>query len=398
MLEYYEKLQNLSSPESHVTMGIVIYLKDLIDGDILEEVVNELQVRFPYFYVKKAYKNDELITVPNNLPMTIRNSWNPINFNSKDSNYHLATWKYENNRLAFEISHSLTDGVGILPYIKSVLYLYLSKKTGQTFDSTGFRLPGDNIPESEIGNPFKGLDIDSIKAPFYKKKPISNFFQFTKEKYDNKRVFYLKLPEEQVMQYCKNKYGSPNALFSVLLAKATRQYDPENVKTITIYVAINHKSILGNHDNYRPFVGNALLDFSKNRNLDDLTKACTIARGQLMLQTQEENSLWEIKQMKQMMPAPSPDIPQASIYVSYPNYRSFEPIDSYIDGIYTVSSLSKITSILCEINCINHNFCIAFMQPFSSTKYFECFLKELDMIGIQHDLVYDEPLRLCGLE
>ena len=165
MLEYYEQLFNLSSPESHITMGIVIYLKDLIDGKILEEAVNKLQVRFPYFYVKKSYKDNELITLPNDLPMTIRNSWNPINFNSKNSNYHLAAWKYENNRLAFEISHSLTDGMGVLPYIKSVLYLYLSKKTGQTFDSTGFRLPGDMIPESEIGNPFKNLDIDSIKAP-----------------------------------------------------------------------------------------------------------------------------------------------------------------------------------------------------------------------------------------
>ena len=398
MLEFYEQLQNLSSPKSHLSMGIVIYLKDLIDGDILEDAVNKLQVRFPYFYVKKAYENGELITIPNDLPMTIRNSWEPINFNSKNSNYHLAAWKYENNRLAFEISHSLTDGLGVLPYIKSVLYLYLSKKTGQTFDPTGFRLPGDIIPESEIGNPFKDFDIDRVNAPFYKKKAITDFFQFTNEECNSKRVFYLKLPEEQVMQYCKNKDGSPNVLFSVLLAKAARQYNPENEKTITVYVAINHKSVLGNHDNYRPFVGNALLDFSKNRNLDDLTKACTIARGQLMLQTQEENSLWEIKQMKLMAPTPSIDIPQASIYVSYPNCRSFGPIDSYIDGIYTISSLSKITNILCEINCINHNFCIAFMQDFSSTKYFECFLKELDMIGIKNELVYDEPLRVCGLE
>ena len=398
MLEFYEQLPNLSSPESHITMGIVIYLKDLIDGNILQEVVDKLQVRFPYFYVKKSYKNNELITVPNNLPMTIRNTWDPINFNSKDSNYHLAAWKYENKRLAFEISHSLTDGVGVLPYIKSVMYLYLSKATRQTFDSTGFRLPGEAIPDSEIGNPFKDFDIDSINAPFYKRKAITDFFQFDKEKDNKKRIFYLKLPEEQVIQYCKNKDGSPNALFSVMLAKAARQYDPANEKTITIYVAINHKAILGNYDNYRPFVGDGMLDFSKSRDLNDITKDCTIARGQLMLQTQEENSLWEIKQRKLMMPILPPNIPQATIYVSYPNCRSFGPLDPYIDGLYTISSLSRITSILCEINCINKNFFLAFMQPFFSSKYFECFLKELDLIGIQHELIYDEPLRACGIE
>ena len=398
MLEFYEKLSNLSSSESHITMGVVVYLKDLIDGTILQEVVNELRVRFPYFYVKKAYKEGEITTEPNDLPMTIRNSWEPINLSSEISNYQLAAWKYEGKRLAFEISHSLTDGMGVLPYIKSVLYLYLSKKAGETLDPTGFKLPGDIIPESEIGNPFKNYDIDKVMAPFYQKKPINDFFQFDNEVCDNKRIFYLKLSENQVMQYCKDKDGSPNALFSALLAKAARRYDPENCKTITIYVAINHKSVLGNHDNYRPFIGNGLLDFSRDRDLNDITKDCTIARGQLMLQTQEENSLWEIKQLKLMNKTISPNIPQASIYVSYPNVRNFGSIESYIEGLYTISSLSKITSILCEINCVNHNFFVAFMQPFFSARYYECFLKELDTLGIQYERIYDEPLKVCGIK
>jgi len=63
-------------------------------------------------------------------------------------------------------------------------------------------------------------------------------------------------------------------------------------------------------------VGSAFLDFPRNRDLDNVQKACTIARGQLMLQAQPENSLWEIRQMNQGVPAPSPDIPQATVCVS----------------------------------------------------------------------------------
>ena len=62
--------------------------------------------------------------------------------------------------------------------------------------------------------------------------------------------------------------------------------------------------ILGNHDNYRMFAGDVTLDFPKSRNLDDITRECTIARGQLMLQAQPENSMWKIKQLKQMLPPP----------------------------------------------------------------------------------------------
>lgn len=145
MSEYYEPYLNLSSPEHSNTMGVILYLQDPVDGEILRSAVEELRVRFPYFYVKAACRNSELITVPNPLPMTVRNTWDPINFNSEDSRYHLAGWKYDDRRLAFEIPHALTDGAGVLPYIKSAMYLYLSKASGQRFDPDGFRLPGQVI-------------------------------------------------------------------------------------------------------------------------------------------------------------------------------------------------------------------------------------------------------------
>jgi hypothetical protein len=199
------------------------------------------------------------------------------------------------------------------------------------------------------------------------------------------------------MQYCRNKDGSPNAFFSVMLAKAARRYSPDSEKPVTVSVCTDYKTILGNHDNYRMFVGDIKLDFPKNRDLSDITKACTIARGQMILQTQPENALFEIKQMKQMLPPPSPLIPQASICISYVTSTNFGPLDPYIEEIYIVTSLSKITDVLCEVTCINHNFFLAFMQPFSSDGYYDCFLKELDMVGIHYEDLYSEPLRMCNV-
>ena len=159
MREFYEPVLNLSDPEHHSNMGAFLTLKDPVDGEILRSAVEALRVRFPYFYVRATFRGKDEATVPNDLPMTVRNTWDPISFNTEAANFHLAAWKYEGRRLAFEISHSLTDGTGVLPYVQSVLYLYLSKATGSFFDPAGFRLPGQVIPESETGNPFRDLDV-----------------------------------------------------------------------------------------------------------------------------------------------------------------------------------------------------------------------------------------------
>ena len=109
MKEFYEPMLYLSTPDHPNTMGVLVKLKESVDGAILRGVVDELRVRFPHFYVKVAAEGNDLFPVPNPLPMTVRNTWNPINFNSEESNFHLAAWKYEGKRLALEISHSLTD-------------------------------------------------------------------------------------------------------------------------------------------------------------------------------------------------------------------------------------------------------------------------------------------------
>lgn len=396
MREFYEPVLNLSDPEQHNTMGAILSLKAPVDGEILRWAVEALRVRFPYFYVKAACRGGDPVPAPNDLPMTVRNTWNPITFNTEAANFHLAAWKYEGNRLAFEISHSLTDGAGVLPYVQSVLYLYLSKATGSSFDPAGFRLPGQPIPESETGNPFRALDVDGA-APLYQKKPIPDFFRLARGADRDKTVFCLKLHESQVMQYSRAFDGTPNVIVSVMMAKAARRFDPSCEKTFTAMVCVNHKALLGNHDNYRCFVGAALLDFPRDRDLNDVSKACTLARGQLMLQAQPENALWEIRQMKKGLSPLSGNIPQASICVSCLVGRSFGPLDPWIDEFYIMTSLSKSTDVLCEITCVGHSFFLALMQPFSSPDYLRCFLEELTSAGIQYELLRSEPLRLCNI-
>ena len=411
MKEFYEPMLYLSTPEHPNTMSVVAELKEPIDGNILNSVVEALRVRFPYFYVKAVARDNDVYPVPNPLPMTVRNSWEPINFNSQESNYHLAAWKYDGTRLAVEISHSLTDGAGILPYVKSALYLYLCRKTGLELDPAGIHLPGEEIPASETGNPFAGMDIDGAEEPMYTKKPIEDFYRVKREGDPQPQIHCIKMAESQLIRYCRDFDGSPNAMIAVLLARAARKYDPDSEKTVSVSVAIDHKAMLGARENYRMFANVIELDFPKSRSLDDLTQSCTAARGQMMLQAQPENSLWAMKNrkltyaklgqlpldMKLGAIAKSAGNARWTFSVSYVNSRSLGAIDPYLDAVYIIAE-PGVFDIGCEIFCNDHNFFLTIMQSFSADRFVELFLDELSSVGIDYDVLHKEPLRLCGIE
>ena len=410
MREYYEPMLYLSTPEHPNTMGVYAVLREPVDGGLLREAAEELRARFPYFYVKAVTEGGDLVLRENPLPMTVRGVWTPIDLNAEASNFHLAAWKHEGKRVAFEISHSLTDGAGVLPYFKSALYLYLSRKTGRRFDPAGFRLPGQEIPESETGNPFASLDIDAAEAPFYKKAPAEDFYRFGGEGGPEERLFCVRFSEEQLMRYCRDFDGSPNAFFAVMLARAVRRYDPESSRTVSVCVAIDYKAALGNHDNYRMFANTLELDFPKDRPLDDILKSCTIARGQLMLQAQPENVLFALKQRK-MLYAKLDQVPletklgamarsagakRWSLSVSYANSRTFGPLDLYIEELY-VLCVPGVTDVLCEITCIGGHFFLAVAQSFASEKFLEALLEELSLVGLDYEVMRKEPLGLCSI-
>jgi len=411
MKEFYEPMLYICTPEHPNTMGVFAVLKEPVDGEILRGVVDELRARFPYFYVTEERRGNDLFPVPNALPMTVRSTWAPIKLNSKEANYHLGAWKYEGKRLAFEVSHAITDGAGVLPYFKSAMFLYLSRKTGQHFDPAGFHLPGEEIPESETGNPFADLDIDGAEAPFYTKPPVTDFFRLNDGTAFEPRMTFIKLSEAQMMQYCRDFDGSPNAFLAVMFARAMRRYAPADERTISITIAVDHKAMLGKRDNYRMFANVVETEFPKSRPLDDLMKSCTVARGQVMLQAQPENSLWAMKQrkaqyakleqvpldMKLGLIAKSAGEPRWSMAISYANSRSFGPLDPYIEELYLLTDMG-VADLGCEIACINHQFFLAIIQNFSSEAFLGLFLNELSSVGLNYEVMGEGPLRLCGFE
>ena len=400
-----------STSDNPFTTGVSVTMTEPVDGLILSDVIEELRSRFPYFYIRVKLGESDLVLEQNPLPVIVRNSWDPIKLYSKEANYHFITFKYLGNRITFELAHILSDAAGFLPYFKSVLYCYLTRKTGEKPDPTGFHLPGEEIPESETGNPFSNIDIDSVELP---QTSLSNDFYNLNEKMPREKEwksFYLQLPEQEFINYCKSNGGSPNILLSALIAKAIRNLDPNSNKTITASVAIDCKSILGVPNNYRAFPFFALLDFPKNQEQEEISKVLMRGREQLKTQTAPERVKQILKgqkilfdQLKHLPIKTKFDLNQkvcnaklATFAVSYANNRSFGPLDKYIKEVYILAE-PNVIDVMCEVGCINQSFFLAFFQNFSSEALFEAFLKELEKIGIPYEIKRKEPYRTCGAQ
>ena len=77
MAKYYELMFFASTSRHPNVMGIMAVLQEPVDGELLSEAVESLRERFPYFYVRAEISGNNMIAVPNPLPMTVRNTWEP---------------------------------------------------------------------------------------------------------------------------------------------------------------------------------------------------------------------------------------------------------------------------------------------------------------------------------
>ena len=187
--------------------------------------------------------------------------------------------------------------------------------------------------------------------------------------------------------------------------------DPESDKTVLIGVSINHKAVLGNYDSYHLLSDVVYLDFPKNRENESLEKMCTIARGQLMLQVQPENSMNYVKTMQSgadmldILPMPLRSamtdlaidfVSRGTACVSYPNLRSLGPLDPYIREIFYLSEPDAF-DVQIEAACINGSFCLVFAQSFLSEVFFEAFCQELEAAGIPVEIIRKDSCPLSGV-
>ena len=108
---------------------VTAVLKNAVLPDILQEAVNAVSVRFPYYTVRLRkgvfWHYLEEIGVPPKVKSDIVNPCKPIDL--KEDGGLLLRVYYYNNKVSIEFFHVLTDGYGAMIFLKTLLADYLSR-------------------------------------------------------------------------------------------------------------------------------------------------------------------------------------------------------------------------------------------------------------------------------
>ena len=136
------------------TIRLTFKLKDMIDGRLLREAVDKTMARYPYFQVRLiADGKDDLFFEYNPAPVPVLNTDERTILGSEQTSGHLLSVSYWHNRLHIDVYHGLTDGGGIGPFLKTLLYYYCSFYYGADFSREGIRLSGESVPQAEWDDP-----------------------------------------------------------------------------------------------------------------------------------------------------------------------------------------------------------------------------------------------------
>ena len=221
------------------TYRICSILNEDIDRDLLQQAVDILLPKMPafkyrlrtgffWYYFEENDKPAPTVTEESDYPCRF--------IHPNKNNYYLFRVTYYKNRINLEAFHALTDGMGIIGFIRELTYQYLRLSHPELRERMGDGLSDETSLDRE----------DSYKA---------NYKKASKSVYKSKKAFLIKgerlpvrgfgvmcgyFPVDQVKRVAKEKYGvSINEYLVAAFAYATwKSHGREVTKERPIRVAV----------------------------------------------------------------------------------------------------------------------------------------------------------------
>lgn len=403
---------------SNTNIRFSLELTEDINGEILSEAANEAIRRYPYFSVRIKIRNGSYIFIPNTLPVVVMKTKTPsAPLGSKEVNYHLNYIDYTDDTIYFNISHSITDAAGYIPFIKSVLYQYLIRIHSEPISSEGINLPDSaffpgefdfpkisSLPESDFS-----FNRD-VKMGYF---PADDYIHAMKKPdFQNDGYYCISMKQRELMKYVHSNDASPAAIIAVFMFKALAPLFPKKEDVFSAGIACNFRKAV-NCPNAFHSISRALHAQYKRSYLDmPVDKLGTITRGMIMLQSQPENSVIQMKKTLEF----------------YENIDSLKTVDEkrkfcLNEGVFTkgckdtynvsyvgqtdfgamnrfVRSMNTIAfgNLLVEINAIGNMFYITFNQVIKTDKYINAFLNTLNEADLSYSVSNYKTKNIAPLE
>lgn len=379
----------------HNVFRIIINMKEEIQEEMLQKAVNMAIRRYPYFSIRVVRKENGYDVVENDKPIVVYKGFKPPYLGTDETNGHFMAVGYEKKSLFIDCYHSLTDGNGVTPFAKTLLYYYLCEKTGEQLDPSGINRVEDPVEDDEICDPVSKIQ-DFPEQPFYEYEPEEPFHlgELTRDSEGKETTHYIKIDEKSFMEYSKTNDGTPNATLTAMFYKALLKHHPEIEKPIVAGVAMTTRSALNVDKSYGNLVALLNLKYTSKLKKFDLLKLGTMGRGMMLLQSQPENVLYGIRNREKLInyldSLPTDEARQQAYYamilkmkamdtffVSYTGKKNWGAVEAFIDSLYVISPNGS-NCFGVNVYAMNKTFDIAVNQSFESDIYVKSFMEMLE--------------------
>lgn len=412
---FYELRKNLPY---NTSVRVVVEMTEEVDGDILADAANIAIKRYPYFSVSVERGKSKFVLNHNDRPIVVMKTKNPSPFlGSEEVNYHLNYIDYSDNSIYFNMSHSIAGLCGIIPWIKSVLYQYITNKYGVTLDAAGINLPDSDFLPGEFAFPMPEelpdvSPIGNCNLPmgYF---PAGDYIAAMKNPDKSGDGYYrIQMKQSELMKYVRANDGSPATIISALMFKAMAPLFPEDEPLITCGMACNYRESVNCPNTYRDLTRPLHIQYKRSYLDYPIDKLGTITRGMIMLQSQPENSIHEVKELlkyhEKIDSLNSLEEKCAfcleegrftkgckdTYNVSYVGQTDFGDMQKYIDAMYSIA----FGHLVVEINAMRDMFFLNFHQIVKNDSYINAFLNIMDDVGLSYSISEFKEKNIAGLQ
>ena len=414
------KVNNLiyaAGPGMLGTIRTGIELTEQVDRQALEQAVRKAAKRFPYFAVKMVRKRSEYVFEPNSRPFVISPEGRCVTLGSEESNGHMFAFAYDGNRLYVDTSHFVTDGVGKYPFIKSVLYYYLSSlHPDELFDTRTIALAGSEVPEAEMQDdpyPPEPLPENPVGG---NARPDEVFMLRDQpqgyEHADDWTSFVFRISQKDMMAHASSLDGSPAAFIASLMYKAITQCHPGTRLPVVCGMQHQFRKALKKPYSHQCHVNVAPIIYPDRMRNKDMELLNTIARGSLIIRADDANDILTInrhvrneqairgmtieEKREYMCKVILDEIGENTFEVSYTGRVPWSGLDKYITNVVPYFDMTFSGGLSIEIFSVRDIFSVNIMQRSGDRKYAEQFAALLKEFGISFEADEEEQFSLCG--
>lgn len=388
-----------------ISMRIPVRMKDPIDPDILKNAVNKAIQRYPYFAQEVSINEDGTYLLhPNHreivvLPVKEKTPY----FTSEEVNYHFCFVEYEGNTILFNMSHAITGGKGVQPWVLTNIYLYVKEKYHINPKVKDVRLPGDAFLDGEIVEPtveMLGDEEQIYQAP--NQKPTMLIWEYLNgllNPFVRKPNYYVyTFQQKDIIGFTKENDASVVSFFITAISKMLDHVLPRKYKVIGAETSHNPSEDIGLPYCHCDMHSMIYVDFTREQLQWDNKKLGTMTRGKILLQKDPSISKYQLKQALQVYeelnhmkglknkqkyikthsPSRGKNARHSTFVCNYSGFVDWGELSEYVEEYEIVVD----GHLVFEITSLNDKIFLAMMQLLDTDKYVNELDRQFDSMHI----------------